>query len=349
MTKENTFKYIIIGAGLSGLTSAYLLDKQGETNFLVLEARDRIGGRILTKDTIDFGATWIHHPHEHILSLLDTLAIDTFVQYSEGNNILIYNTRAEPHYFVTDPNAPSSYRISGGSSTLIKALSKSVAHHIKTTTFVTEIVEKEDALTVVTKDGSYNAEKVLITIPPRIASDMVFSPALPEATLRVMKQTHTWMSNAIKVGLTFATPFWRENNFSGTIIGQVGALTELYDHSSADNSTFALMGFVNEGLRALSAIERKERILLYLKNCLGEEILEYLTYEEKDWSEDKHTSCDNIHSVYLTPKYGNPVFSDFHMNDKLLFSGAETSPIHGGYMDGAIYSGINAVHKLLKN
>ena len=74
-----------------------------------------------------------------------------------------------------------------------------------------------------------------------------------------MKQTHTWMSNAIKVGLTFATPFWREKNFSGTIIGQVGALTELYDHSSADNKTFALMGFVNEGLRALSATERKER------------------------------------------------------------------------------------------
>ena len=144
MTKENTFKYIIIGAGLSGLTSAYLLDKQGETNFLVLEARDRIGGRILTKDTIDFGATWIHHPHENILSLLDTLSIDKFVQYTEGKNILMYNTRAEPHYFFNDPNAPSSYRISGGSSTLIKKLSKSIENKIKTTTFVTEIIEKEE-------------------------------------------------------------------------------------------------------------------------------------------------------------------------------------------------------------
>ena len=349
MTKENTFKYIIIGAGLSGLTSAYLLDKQGETNFLVLEARDRIGGRILTKDTIDFGATWIHHPHENILSLLDTLSIDKFVQYSEGKNILMYNTRAEPHYFLNDPNAPSSYRISGGSSTLIKKLSKSIEYKIKTTTFVTEIIEKEEVVTVVTKGGNYCAEKVIITIPPRIASDILFSPALPEETTRVMKQTHTWMSNAIKVGLTFATPFWREKDFSGTIIGQVGALTELYDHSSADNKTFALMGFVNEGLRALKETERKESILLYLKKCLGEEILNYLSYEEKDWSEDSCTSCNNIHSVYLTPKYGNPVFSNFHMNNKLLFSGAETSPIHGGYMDGAIYSGINAIQKIVEN
>ena len=80
----------------------------------------------------------------------------------------MYNTRAEPHYFLNDPNAPSSYRISGGSSTLIKALSKSIKDKIKTTTFVTEIIEKEEVMTVVTKGGNYCAEKVIITIPPRI-------------------------------------------------------------------------------------------------------------------------------------------------------------------------------------
>jgi len=348
VTKENTVKYIIIGAGLSGLTSAYFLNKQGETDFLVLEARNRIGGRILTKDTIDFGATWIHHPHQNILNLLDSLALDKFEQYSEGKNILMYNTRAEPHYFFNDPNAPSSYRIARGSSSLIKELSKDITGKVRTTTFVTEIIETETGVTVVTNKGNYNAEKIVITIPPRIASNISFFPTLPEDTTRVMKQTHTWMSNAIKVGLTYTKPFWRESNFSGTIIGQVGALTELYDHSSADNKTFALMGFVNEGLRTLSVNERKESILLYLKNCLGKEVLNYLTYEEKDWSEDKYTSCDQIHSVYLTPKYGNPIFSDFQINGKVLFSGAETSPIHGGYMDGAVYSGINAVHKLIK-
>lgn len=349
MKKENTVKYIIIGAGLSGLTSAYLLDKQGETNFLVLEARDRIGGRILTKDTIDFGATWIHHPHQNILNLLDSLDLNTFEQYSEGKNILIYNTIDDPYYFLNDPKTPSSYRISGGSNTLVNQLSKTIKSKIKTETIVSEIKENEQGVTVSINNDAYYAEKVIITIPPRIASNISFSPSLPKSTVKAMKQTHTWMSNAIKVGLTFKTPFWRAHNFSGTIIGQVGAITELYDHSSADHTTFALMGFVNESLRTLSATERKEKILNLLVNCLGEEVRDYLTYDEKDWSEDRFTSCEQIHSVYLTTSYGNPVFNEFYVNNKVLFSGTETSPIHGGYMDGAIYSGINAVSKLTKS
>lgn len=40
-------KNLIIGAGLAGLTAAYELHKAGKP-FLLLEARDRIGGRILT-------------------------------------------------------------------------------------------------------------------------------------------------------------------------------------------------------------------------------------------------------------------------------------------------------------
>ena len=50
--KEITTKYIIVGAGLSGLTSAYMLHKLGETDFIVLESRDRIGGRIHTQHGI---------------------------------------------------------------------------------------------------------------------------------------------------------------------------------------------------------------------------------------------------------------------------------------------------------
>lgn len=53
------FETIIIGAGISGLTIAAGLDT---SNFLILEARDRIGGRVSTnKDThLDMGAAWIH-------------------------------------------------------------------------------------------------------------------------------------------------------------------------------------------------------------------------------------------------------------------------------------------------
>jgi phytoene dehydrogenase-like protein len=56
---------IVIGAGISGLSAAHTLEKRGCT-VIVLEANDRIGGRIksvplgLNSTTIDMEASWIH-------------------------------------------------------------------------------------------------------------------------------------------------------------------------------------------------------------------------------------------------------------------------------------------------
>ena len=54
---------IIIGAGVSGLAAAQKLLQQG-LNVLVLEARDRLGGRIHTDRRLGFpvnlGASWLH-------------------------------------------------------------------------------------------------------------------------------------------------------------------------------------------------------------------------------------------------------------------------------------------------
>ncbi|XP_074039194.1 spermine oxidase [Leptinotarsa decemlineata] len=57
-------KVLIIGAGMAGLSAAYHLSKNGFTDFKVLEARGRIGGRIvqiqLANEKVELGANWIH-------------------------------------------------------------------------------------------------------------------------------------------------------------------------------------------------------------------------------------------------------------------------------------------------
>ncbi|MEA5463879.1 FAD-dependent oxidoreductase [Leptothoe sp. PORK10 BA2] len=64
MTTSNKKRIVVIGAGLSGLAAAQELHRQGH-EVVVVEGRDRIGGRIWTSSKwadmpLDFGATWIH-------------------------------------------------------------------------------------------------------------------------------------------------------------------------------------------------------------------------------------------------------------------------------------------------
>lgn len=339
-------KFIIVGAGLSGLTTAYQLSKQGEDDFIILEGRKRIGGRIKTKDNIDLGATWFQGHHTHLLELIEELNLQKFNQYSSGKSVLVYNSMAPAHYFESDPAAPSARRIAGGSISLINLLAKSFQDKIRLATTVTDISENENSVNIRTDKGIFSSQKVIVTIPPKIATLINFDPELPEVLTSAMAKTHTWMSNAIKVGINYKRAFWRDKDLSGTVIGQIGPVIELYDHSNSSDTTFSLMGFVNEGLRDESPQNRKERILSYLEKYLGSEVRDFTNYYEKDWSIDKYTN-EELKSIYMSPQYGNPLFQDFYMNDKLLFSGAETSPIYGGYMDGAVYSGLNTVKKLL--
>lgn len=63
-TQDEIYDVIIVGAGISGLSAAATLKKNGVEKILVLEATDRIGGRVWTIDPwgskLEMGASWIH-------------------------------------------------------------------------------------------------------------------------------------------------------------------------------------------------------------------------------------------------------------------------------------------------
>jgi len=79
---------IIVGAGLSGMIAARKVLDAGLTP-LVLEADERVGGRILTQEVlpgipVELGAQWIGDTHERMFRLAAELGVETFPQYDEG-------------------------------------------------------------------------------------------------------------------------------------------------------------------------------------------------------------------------------------------------------------------------
>ena len=89
---------IVIGAGLAGLAAADALRKKGKT-FVVLEARDRVGGRTLNRsigkgDVVEIGGQWVGPTQDRVLDLIDDLGLKTFPTFINGDNI--YYRSANP-------------------------------------------------------------------------------------------------------------------------------------------------------------------------------------------------------------------------------------------------------------
>ena len=343
-----TTDYLIIGGGLSGLCSAFQFKLAGKESFTVLEARSRLGGRINTKAGVDLGATWLHDNHTAIFNVLELLKLEKYTQFNQGECYYIPYKNAEPQVFSTSPDETPSYRIKGGSSALIQALEKEVGAHVQLNTVVSEIIDEGNTIRVKTNNGDFHAAQVIVSIPPRLASTLKFQPELPSSLLAVMQGTHTWFSHAIKVGISYKKPFWRDSGKSGMVIGASEVLTELYDHSAADGTAFSLIGFVNEAYRDLAEEELKVKIVEYLVPFLGEEVRHFTDFQLQDWTKESFTTgAIGIHPQRNTA-YGNPVFQKSYLNDKLHFSGTETSAVQGGYLEGAVYRGLSLAQEMLR-
>jgi monoamine oxidase len=85
------FDVAVVGGGLSGLTAARALQATGRS-VLVLEARDRVGGRTLSQrlgeDYYDLGGQWIGPTQTRMEALATEFGLATFPTYDEGKTIL---------------------------------------------------------------------------------------------------------------------------------------------------------------------------------------------------------------------------------------------------------------------
>ncbi len=82
---------VIVGAGFSGLAAARNLVREGR-KVVVLEARDRVGGRVkagkLAGHTIDLGGMWVGPSQTRLLELLREYGVKTTPQYLAGKDIM---------------------------------------------------------------------------------------------------------------------------------------------------------------------------------------------------------------------------------------------------------------------
>lgn len=357
---------IIVGAGLSGLRAASLLTEQG-IKCRVLEARDRIGGRILSVSDsnrpdlgrFDLGPTWFWPQYEsHIASLVKELNLETFVHYNKGDILLERFQIKPPERCILQENSDEKWmRLTGGVQSLVDALAETIPSEIVDLETRVKKIQLNEAgdITVETeltdgKEDKILADAVILALPPRLVARYIeFSPSLPPNLMTDIVKKPTWMADQAKVVAVYNRPFWRELGLSGFVLSSVGPLQEIHD-ASPDKGAGALFGFF--GMPGAARQEMgKDKVLKLVTDQLvklfGSEAKNIKAIFYKDWSNDSSTAVEEDCSPLKDyQSYGKPPVEGV-WEKKIIFAGTETNSQCSGHLEGALQSAEQAVIEII--
>ena len=93
----NDVDVVVVGAGFAGLTAARDLIAVGRS-VAVIEARDRVGGRVRNESIgdgkiVEVGGQWVGPTQDKVLALAKDLGVETFPTYDSGSRVLHFNGR----------------------------------------------------------------------------------------------------------------------------------------------------------------------------------------------------------------------------------------------------------------
>lgn len=348
---------VIIGAGLSGLYAARLLQQAG-ADYVVLDAAPRTGGRILSlgadgaRGSCDLGPSWFWPAYQpRMPALVRELGLRAFPQANTGA-LMWEESPTECIRYEGGAPDDGSMRIHGGTATLIEALAAEVpaervllGHRVTALRRTPQGVAVE-ARTDADTDVACDARVAICTLPPRLlAQGMAFDPPLPDPVRDDWTAVPTWMAGNAKFVAIYERAFWRDAGLSGEGRSRVGPLVEIHD-ASDEHGLAALTAFIGTPPQARgdAGDQLRDAAIPQLARLFGDEALYPVACLIKDWAADPLVAtAEDMQPLFAHPQYGRQAPLPGDWAGCLVLGGTESASTYGGYMEGALEAAEMAV------
>lgn len=342
----------IVGAGLSGLVSARSLVSRGESVKL-FEARDRVGGRILSLSgavshdvRYDLGPAWVWPHNARMLKLVADLDLPLMRQHSAGK-LVFQDQNGLIRRDLDFATMGEALRLPGGLARLTDKLAADLPEGaILLEHAVTGLKVLDDGILLSGSgpDGAFGflADRVVLAMPPRLVSArIVFQPALPDVFAKMMDEVPTWMAGHAKIVAIYERAFWRDLGLSGDAISHRGPLFEIHDASPDVDarSEAALFGFVAPGRGGSNGDDAllERDAVAHLVELFGPEAAHPVRVHLVNWAKQPETATSlDVPDLSVHPRYRQIGLDADPWQGRVLFSGTETAPENGGFLEGAL-------------
>ena len=347
---------IIIGGGLSGIYAAFLMAAKNKS-LVLLEARSRVGGRILSPEHqgffTDLGPSW-YWPmvNPKVSALIQALGLKGYPQFETG----LGRFQARDGHVETIegyPMNPPGWRLTGGMISLVKGLCARIPKDvIRLNHPVCEIRRLENGIQVsVGRHGQepqcrLKASRIILALPPRLAAgSILFTPDLSFDLSQAMLKASTWMAGQAKFFALYDKADWRKIGLSGQGFSLCGPLGEIHDGSGEANRPYGLTGFVGiPALRRKNSEIMIQAILTQLPILYGQAAGQPVRIYYQDWAREEFTATEyDQRAVHNHPEFQPPSGKTSIWNGTFHFAGTETADHFGGYLEGALSSAERAV------